>query len=128
MPSLKMKTKSIIGCLKEKYGLHVCQKSSMISKNPLSHDRVAQNAEIGTYTQSSQDGKCGWILHCTLQCFSFVLCASHLDFYALPPLELVIAYSLLLFVLVGDVNLVTGSHLVLCFGQKCLIFFMNLVP
>ncbi|PIN04824.1 TFIIF-interacting CTD phosphatase, including NLI-interacting factor [Handroanthus impetiginosus] len=55
MPSLKMKTLSTTGCLKEKYGLHVCQKSTMISKNPLSRARVAQNAEIGIYTQNCQD-------------------------------------------------------------------------
>ncbi|KAK6154875.1 hypothetical protein DH2020_009123 [Rehmannia glutinosa] len=50
-----MKTKSTAGCLKENYGLHVCRKSSMISKSPLSRVRVAQNAEIETNTQSSQD-------------------------------------------------------------------------
>ncbi|KAL3833589.1 hypothetical protein ACJIZ3_008325 [Penstemon smallii] len=56
MPSLKMKTKSSVCCLKEKNGLHVCQKSRMISKNPLSHAKVFHNAEeIGTYNQSSQD-------------------------------------------------------------------------
>ncbi|KAI3466791.1 hypothetical protein Pfo_023454 [Paulownia fortunei] len=55
MPSLNMKTKSTTGCLKEKYGLHACRKSTIKFKNPLSHARVAQNAEIETYTQNSQD-------------------------------------------------------------------------
>ncbi|KAK6133567.1 hypothetical protein DH2020_032696 [Rehmannia glutinosa] len=55
MPSLKMKTKSTTGCLKENYGLHVCRKSSMISKSLLSRVRVAQNAEIEINTKSSQD-------------------------------------------------------------------------
>ncbi|KAG8385347.1 hypothetical protein BUALT_Bualt03G0033300 [Buddleja alternifolia] len=56
MPSLKMKTKSTGDCLKEKNGLHVCRKSSMISKNPLSRTRVSENAEeIGDDTQISED-------------------------------------------------------------------------
>ncbi|KAH6825581.1 hypothetical protein C2S53_017553 [Perilla frutescens var. hirtella] len=56
MPSLKMKTKLNTGCLKEKNGLHVCRKSSMISKNPLSRARIPQGAEeISTCTQSNQD-------------------------------------------------------------------------
>ncbi|KAI3456069.1 hypothetical protein Pfo_012732 [Paulownia fortunei] len=56
MPSLKMKTKSTTDYLKEKNGLQVCRKSSMISKNPLSRARVSQNAEeICVYTQSNQD-------------------------------------------------------------------------
>ncbi|GER24567.1 CTD small phosphatase-like protein [Striga asiatica] len=45
MPSLKMKTKSTTGCFKEKKGLQVCRRSSMISKNPLSHAIVSQNVE-----------------------------------------------------------------------------------
>ncbi|PIN13823.1 TFIIF-interacting CTD phosphatase, including NLI-interacting factor [Handroanthus impetiginosus] len=57
MPSIKMKTKSNSGCLKEKNGLHICRKSSMISKNPLSRAKVPQNAEeICIYAQSNQDG------------------------------------------------------------------------
>ncbi|KAK6124114.1 hypothetical protein DH2020_042140 [Rehmannia glutinosa] len=57
MPSLRMKTKSTTGCLKEKDGLQVCRKSSMISKNSLSRARVSQTAEeICVYTQSDQDG------------------------------------------------------------------------
>ncbi|KAK6124144.1 hypothetical protein DH2020_042117 [Rehmannia glutinosa] len=56
MPSLRMKTKSTTGCLKEKDGLQVCRKSSMISKNSLSRARVSQTAEeICVYTQSDQD-------------------------------------------------------------------------
>ncbi|KAL3616948.1 hypothetical protein CASFOL_039342 [Castilleja foliolosa] len=54
MPSLKMKTKSLTGCLKENNGLQVCRNSSMISKNPLSHARVSQNAEEIS-VQSNQD-------------------------------------------------------------------------
>ncbi|KAG8365590.1 hypothetical protein BUALT_Bualt18G0121600 [Buddleja alternifolia] len=57
MPSLKMKTKSTTGWLKDKNGLHICRKSTMISKNPLSSARVAHNAEeFGSFTQSSLDG------------------------------------------------------------------------
>lgn len=57
MPSIKMKTKSASGCLKEKNGLHVCQKSNMISKCSLSHSKVAHHAEeIGKIIQNSQDG------------------------------------------------------------------------
>ncbi|KAL7089266.1 hypothetical protein ACP275_13G178200 [Erythranthe tilingii] len=56
MPSLSMKTKSTTGCLKGKNGLGVCEKSSMISKSPLSLARVSQNAEeICISTQSNQD-------------------------------------------------------------------------
>ncbi|XP_059669242.1 uncharacterized protein LOC132314373 isoform X2 [Cornus florida] len=44
MPSLKMTTKSSSGCLREKSGLHVCQKSSMISKNSCSHVRISRQA------------------------------------------------------------------------------------
>ncbi|KDO78048.1 hypothetical protein CISIN_1g011481mg [Citrus sinensis] len=42
MPSLKMKTKSSAGSIKEKYGLHVCVKSSVISKKSCSHVRISQ--------------------------------------------------------------------------------------
>ncbi|KAL2484322.1 SCP1-like small phosphatase 4 [Forsythia ovata] len=50
-----MKTKSTTGCLKEENALHVCRKSSMISKSPLSHTRIVQNVEVGTFIQSSHD-------------------------------------------------------------------------
>ncbi|XP_057764119.1 uncharacterized protein LOC130985261 isoform X2 [Salvia miltiorrhiza] len=54
MPSLKMKTTT--GCLKEKIGLHVCRKSSVISKSPLSRARTPQDAEeVSICTQSNQD-------------------------------------------------------------------------
>ncbi|XP_073048208.1 uncharacterized protein [Primulina eburnea] len=54
MPSLRMKTKSTTGCLTEKNCLHVCRKSCMISKNPLSPARIYQNVEeIGTCIQNS---------------------------------------------------------------------------
>lgn len=55
MPSLKMKTTT--GCLKEKVSLHVCRKSSVISKSPLSRARIPQDAEALICTQSNQDGK-----------------------------------------------------------------------
>ncbi|GER42753.1 CTD small phosphatase-like protein [Striga asiatica] len=45
MPSLKMKTKPTTGCSKEKDCLQVCRRSSMISKNSLSHVIVSHNAE-----------------------------------------------------------------------------------
>lgn len=61
MPSLNMKTKLTTGCLKEKSGLHVCRKSSMISKNPPSRLRVPQGAEeTSLCTLSNQDGMCGF--------------------------------------------------------------------
>ncbi|KAG6405059.1 hypothetical protein SASPL_132641 [Salvia splendens] len=53
MPSLKMKTTR--GCLKEKASLHVCRKSSVISKSPLSRARIPQDAEALICTQSNQD-------------------------------------------------------------------------
>ncbi|KAG6407234.1 hypothetical protein SASPL_130220 [Salvia splendens] len=53
MPSLKMKTTT--GCLKEKVSLHVCRKSSVISKSPLSRARTPQDAEALICTQSNQD-------------------------------------------------------------------------
>ncbi|XP_052203332.1 uncharacterized protein LOC127808767 [Diospyros lotus] len=57
MPSLKMKTKSTAGCLREKNGLRVCQKSSMISKNSLSRVRIlGDTAEFDYCNQNSQDG------------------------------------------------------------------------
>ncbi|XP_022723967.1 uncharacterized protein LOC111280770 isoform X3 [Durio zibethinus] len=47
MPSLRMKTKSSTGSLREKNGLWVCQKSSMICKRPCSHVRISpQGAEF----------------------------------------------------------------------------------
>ncbi|KAM7530526.1 hypothetical protein LguiB_033936 [Lonicera macranthoides] len=57
MPSLKMKTKSTTtGCLKEKKGLRVCQKSSTISKDSISHVRIShQAAEIEACTRNKQD-------------------------------------------------------------------------
>ncbi|OMO93911.1 NLI interacting factor [Corchorus capsularis] len=56
MPSLRMKTKSSTGSLKEKNGLHVCQKSSMISKRTCSSVRVSQQgAEFSTCIQNSND-------------------------------------------------------------------------
>lgn len=56
MPSLKMKTKSITGCLREKNGLRV-SKTSMISKNSLTQVRISQQADLETCTQSKQDGE-----------------------------------------------------------------------
>ncbi|KAA8519566.1 hypothetical protein F0562_013810 [Nyssa sinensis] len=57
MPSLKMKTKSTMDCLREeKNGLRVCQKSSMISKNSCSRVRISQqSAEFETSVQNCWD-------------------------------------------------------------------------
>ncbi|CAN6546188.1 unnamed protein product [Malus baccata var. baccata] len=43
MPSFKMKAQSSMGCLREKNGLRVCQRSSVISKN--SHARKSEHSE-----------------------------------------------------------------------------------
>ncbi|GMI93529.1 SCP1-like small phosphatase 4 [Hibiscus trionum] len=56
MPSLRMKTKSSTGSLREKNGLRVCQKSSMICKRPCCHVRVSQQgAEFSSCIQNSHD-------------------------------------------------------------------------
>ena len=58
MPSLKMKTKSSAGSVKEKYGLHVCLKSSVISKKSCSHVRISQQtAEFDSCSGDCSDGK-----------------------------------------------------------------------
>ncbi|KAL8113171.1 hypothetical protein AgCh_020476 [Apium graveolens] len=55
MPSLKMKTKSIAGCQRDKNGLHICP-TSMISKNSLSHSHISQQElDLETCTQNEQD-------------------------------------------------------------------------
>ncbi|XVE51546.1 hypothetical protein DITRI_Ditri02bG0050600 [Diplodiscus trichospermus] len=56
MPSLRMKSNSSTGSLREKNGLHLCQKSSMICKRPCSHVRVSQKgAEFSRCSQNSHD-------------------------------------------------------------------------
>lgn len=56
MPSLKMKTKLNADCLRQKNGLHVCQKSSTISKHSCSRIRISQQtAEFESCIQSCQD-------------------------------------------------------------------------
>ncbi|XVF27387.1 hypothetical protein REPUB_Repub14bG0103000 [Reevesia pubescens] len=55
MPSLRMKTKSSMSSLREKNGLRVCQKSSMICKRPCCHVRVSQQGELSTCIQHSHD-------------------------------------------------------------------------
>ncbi|KAI3498067.1 hypothetical protein L1887_33793 [Cichorium endivia] len=56
MPSLKMKMKSSADSIRENNGLHVCQKSSKISKNSLSHARNFQHeAELDTCTSNNQE-------------------------------------------------------------------------
>ncbi|XP_047312135.1 CTD small phosphatase-like protein 2 [Impatiens glandulifera] len=56
MPSLKMKTKSSKGCLREKNGLHVCRQSSMIFKDSSSCVRsCVQAEELDSYFQNEQD-------------------------------------------------------------------------
>lgn len=58
MPSLKMKTQSSTGCLREKNGLRVCQKSSIISKKACSPVRVPEcAADLDACLQNCQDGK-----------------------------------------------------------------------
>ncbi|CAI9773259.1 unnamed protein product [Fraxinus pennsylvanica] len=52
-----MKTNSATGCLRERNGLRVCRKSSMISKSPLSQARVSQNSEeVATVINNDQAG------------------------------------------------------------------------
>ncbi|XP_062094675.1 phosphatase PSR1 isoform X2 [Humulus lupulus] len=56
MPSLKMKTQSSTACLREKNGLRVCQKSSIISKKACSHVRIPDHtADLDACLQSCQD-------------------------------------------------------------------------
>lgn len=57
MPSLKMKTKSIAGCQRDKNGLHICP-TSMISKNSFSHSHISQQElDLETRIQNKQDGE-----------------------------------------------------------------------
>ncbi|KAJ0927980.1 putative protein-serine/threonine phosphatase [Helianthus annuus] len=56
MPSLKMKMKSTMGCLREKNGLHVCQKSSKIFKNPSSQAKSFQEqSQLESFTSNKKD-------------------------------------------------------------------------
>ncbi|KAK1420320.1 hypothetical protein QVD17_21826 [Tagetes erecta] len=56
MPSLKMKMKSTMGCLREKNGLHVCQKSSKIFKNSFSQVKsFQQEAQLETLVSNKKD-------------------------------------------------------------------------
>ncbi|KAJ0435547.1 putative protein-serine/threonine phosphatase [Helianthus annuus] len=56
MPSFKMKTKSSGDFTRESNGLHVCQKSSKISKNSFTHTRNLQHeSELDTRTPNVQD-------------------------------------------------------------------------
>ncbi|KAE8689475.1 CTD small phosphatase-like protein 2 [Hibiscus syriacus] len=56
MPTLRMKTKSSMGSLREKNSLRVCQKSSMICKRPCCHVRVShQGAGFNTCIQNCHD-------------------------------------------------------------------------
>ncbi|KAK9056018.1 hypothetical protein SSX86_027105 [Deinandra increscens subsp. villosa] len=56
MPSLKMKMKSTTGCLREKNGLHVCQKSSKILKNSSSQDKCFQkDAQLEALISNKKD-------------------------------------------------------------------------
>ncbi|KAF8410996.1 hypothetical protein HHK36_003535 [Tetracentron sinense] len=56
MPALKMKTKLSTGCLREGNGLHICRKSSKISKNSCSQVRVCQQiAELDTAKSAIQN-------------------------------------------------------------------------
>lgn len=52
-----MKMKSTTGCLREKNGLHVCQKSSKISKNCASQVKsFQQEAQLDTCVSNKHDG------------------------------------------------------------------------
>ena len=74
MPSLKMKHNLSMHCLKEKYGLHVCQKSSKVSKKSCSYVRITeQTAEFDTCIHKCQDGE---QLH--LRFFSLKQCVVYL--------------------------------------------------
>ncbi|PON84949.1 Dullard phosphatase domain [Trema orientale] len=54
-----MKTQSSAGCLREKNGLRVCQKSSIISKKPCSHVRIPERtADVDTCVQNCKDVVC----------------------------------------------------------------------
>ncbi|KAL4627441.1 hypothetical protein ACB092_05G165900 [Castanea dentata] len=56
MPSLKMKHNLSMHGLKEKYGLHACQKSSKVSKKSCSYVRITeQTAEFDTCIHKCQD-------------------------------------------------------------------------
>lgn len=56
MPSLERKMKSTMGCLREKNGLHVCQKSNKISKNSSSHTRnFQQETQLNTSDSFSSE-------------------------------------------------------------------------
>ncbi|XP_057471629.1 uncharacterized protein LOC130760363 isoform X2 [Actinidia eriantha] len=64
MPSLKMKTKSTTGCLRDQKGLRVCQKSNMISKNSCSHVRISQHVtEFDAGIQNSEDVSLSYKVH-----------------------------------------------------------------
>lgn len=57
MPSFKMKAQSSTGCLREKKGLRVCQKSSVITKKACSHVRKSElTADLDT-CKNCQEGK-----------------------------------------------------------------------
>ncbi|KAL5577131.1 hypothetical protein UlMin_018830 [Ulmus minor] len=56
MPSLKMKTQSSTQCLREKKGLHVCQKSTIISKKACFHVRIPEHtANLDTCIQNCHE-------------------------------------------------------------------------
>lgn len=64
MPSLKMKTKTTTGCLRDKNGLRVCQKSNRISKNACSRVQISQHAkECVVCTQYRQEISLGNKVH-----------------------------------------------------------------
>uniref|UniRef100_A0A7C9DMQ7 FCP1 homology domain-containing protein n=1 Tax=Opuntia streptacantha TaxID=393608 RepID=A0A7C9DMQ7_OPUST len=56
MPSLRMKNKSSMCCLREKSCLRVCHKSNTIAKKPSSNLKISQlTAESSTFCESCQD-------------------------------------------------------------------------
>ncbi|KAJ8449999.1 hypothetical protein Cgig2_029361 [Carnegiea gigantea] len=74
MPSLRMKNKSNMCCLREKSCLRVCHKSNTIAKKPCSHLKISQlAAESSAFCGSCQDG---YNLHVfwTFYAYLFAVC------------------------------------------------------
>lgn len=57
MPSFKMKAQSSTGCLREKNGLRVCQKSSVITKKACSHFRKSEHTADLDTCNNCQEGE-----------------------------------------------------------------------
>ncbi|XP_077227096.1 uncharacterized protein LOC143860392 [Tasmannia lanceolata] len=56
MPALQMKSKSSVGCLRERNSLHACHQSNKISKSSRFQVKISpQTAELGTSIQNQRD-------------------------------------------------------------------------